>query len=158
MDEPRYGVSRVGAGLKRAITEAHVLLDTLLSAHLEALGLTNGEADVLTVILVADHSPVPSEIAAWLRLTGAGATGRLNTLERRGLINRVPNPADGRSVLIELTDDGARLAERVLEVKDAVVERSVVGRLGNPEAKALTASLDRLSDEIRDELGEADSP
>ncbi len=152
-DGPRYGVVGLGAGLKRAVTEAHVLLDTLLASHLEALGLTLGEADVLTVVHVSDHSPVPSEIASWLHLTGAGVTGRLNALERRGLIDRVPNPDDGRSVLIELTAEGRELAAQVLEVKDAVIERTVVERIGVDEANALTAALDHLSDEVRDELG-----
>jgi DNA-binding MarR family transcriptional regulator len=42
-------------------------------------------------------------------------TGIADTLERNGLARRIPNPADRRSVLARLTDEGrSRLAHRGL--------------------------------------------
>lgn len=141
-----------GAALKRAVTEAHKLLDDLVANDMASLGLTIGEADVLTVVHVSDHAPVPSEIADWLSLTGAGATGRLNTLERRGLLERLPNPTDGRSVTIHLTSEGARLAAAVIDAKDSAVMTSLVSRIGPDLAATLTQNLDLLSTTAREFL------
>lgn len=142
-----------GAALKRAVTEAHKLLDDLVANDMAALGLTIAEADVLTVVYVCDYAPVPGEVADWLSLTGAGATGRLNTLERRGLLERLPNPADGRSVTIHLTSEGTELAAAVIDAKDSAVMTTLVDRVGPETAAALTESLDALSTVARDVLG-----
>ena len=40
-------------------------------------------------------------------------TGVLDRLERRGFVARAPHPDDRRSVLVQLTGDGERAAERV---------------------------------------------
>lgn len=128
--------------MKRAVTEAHKLLDDLLSQEMDKLGLSIGEADMLTVIHVADYDPVPSEVADWLSLTKAGITGRLNTLERRGFIKRRPNPADGRSVTVHLTAAGSSLAVDVLKAKNATIMNTVVRDVGTETVGRLIADLD----------------
>ena len=133
-----------GAALKRAVTEAHVVLNLLIAQHIKALGLTIGEADVLTIIMVNVEPIRPSQIAAQLNITSAGATGRLKGLERRGLITRVKNPDDGRSVTIHLTDSGTIMAATVIELKDSAIEGDVVGKLGKATCNDLTIGLDRL--------------
>lgn len=147
---------QVGAGaqLKRAVTEAHQLMSDLVAQEVEALGVTAADADVLTVIFVADYDPVPGEIAAWLGLTGAGATGRLNNLERRGLLERRRNPKDGRSVTLHLTDVGRDLATAVVEAKNTTVMTALIDRIGQAEAAALVSDLDTLSELVREVLSE----
>jgi DNA-binding MarR family transcriptional regulator len=39
-------------------------------------------------------------------MSPSGITGRLDALEKRGFIRRLPSPADRRKVLVELTEDG----------------------------------------------------
>lgn len=50
----------------------------------------------------------------------------LNKLEDRGFIERVPNPEDGRSVLVTLTDDGLKMRniskETVLQFNTIITE------------------------------------
>jgi DNA-binding MarR family transcriptional regulator len=41
-------------------------------------------------------------------------TNRLDRLEKRNLIRRLPNPDDGRGLDIELTDEGRRLVDRLI--------------------------------------------
>ena len=144
-----------GARLKGTVAELNVLLDELVAADMAALGLTPGEADVLTVVHVARHDPVPSEIAEWLTLTGAGVTGRLKTLERRGLLERRPNPTDGRSVTVHLTKAGRPLAAAVVKEKDRAVTEAVVEVLGADVVDALSDRLDAAIGAARDAL---DSP
>ena len=133
-----------GADLKRAVTIAHKLLDDLLSSHMAGLGLSLGEADVLTVVLLAEQAPAPTAIADWLSLTTAGTTGRLNTLERKRLIERRPHPSDGRRITVHLTARGESLAQAVLEAKDEALLSPVVGGLGKARVEGLTHELDAL--------------
>jgi DNA-binding MarR family transcriptional regulator len=53
-----------------------------------------------------DYRATPSEIAAWQQMSPSGITGRLDALEKRGFIRRLPSPADRRKVIVELTDEG----------------------------------------------------
>jgi DNA-binding MarR family transcriptional regulator len=55
-----------------------------------------------------EHRATPSEIAAWQQMSPSGITGRLDGLEKRGFIRRIPSPADRRKVIVELTEDGRR--------------------------------------------------
>lgn len=141
-----------GSALKRLMTEAHKLLEDLLEIDIAKLGLSLGEADLLTVIELCEYAPVPGEIADWLSLTKAGATGRLNTLERRNLLERRPHPTDGRSVTLHLTPSGSELAEAVLEAKNATIMTTVVDRMGTETIDGLLDALDTLIDTARDVL------
>jgi DNA-binding MarR family transcriptional regulator len=53
-----------------------------------------------------DYRATPSAIAAWQQMSPSGITGRLDTLEKRGFIRRLPSPGDRRKVIVELTEDG----------------------------------------------------
>lgn len=56
----------------------------------------------------------PSALAETLLLTTGGMTVRLHRLEALDLIQRQPNPRDGRGVLVRLTRAGKDLAEDAL--------------------------------------------
>ncbi len=140
--------------MKAALTEAHKLVNDLISAELSPLGLNVGEGDVLTVLLVAEHDPSPSEVADWLSVTGASTTARLQRLERRSLIKRKPNPQDKRSVSLHLTAEGHVLAAKVIEAKNATVVGSIINRLGVNDAKQLTKGLQQTVQIARDLLSD----
>ncbi len=113
-----------------------------------------GEGDVLTVLLVAEHDPSPSEVADWLSVTGASTTARLKQLEGRGLINRKINPHDRRSVSLHLTPEGRALAIQVIEAKNATMVGAIIDQLGARDADQLTRSLRRTIEIARDLLSE----
>ena len=74
-----------------------------------------------------DHRATPSEIAAWQQMSPSGITGRLDALEKRGFIRRLPSPADRRKVIVELTEEGRQ------------AWRSTFNPQTNEEAKVLAA-------------------
>jgi DNA-binding MarR family transcriptional regulator len=76
-------------------------------------GLNRGEVGVLSALRSAGppHRLTPTRLGRGLMLSSAGITSRLDRLERRGLIVRLPDPDDRRGVLIELTDRGAELVD-----------------------------------------------
>src|SRR3990170_1284640 len=64
-------------------------------------------AGALVLGILRDHGSMsPSEIGGRLIVTRATVTGLLDSLERRGLVKRSTNPADRRSLLVEITPDG----------------------------------------------------
>jgi DNA-binding MarR family transcriptional regulator len=52
----------------------------------------------------------PTELYRWLMVSSGGITHRLNRLQKAGLIERVPEPQDKRSLLVGLTEKGTRTA------------------------------------------------
>ncbi len=81
-------------------------------------------------------------------MTTAGITGRLNTLERKRLIERRPHATDGRRVHVHLTDSGAKLAEAVMAAKNRAWNQPVVEVLGEATAAELNGMLERLNDAL----------
>jgi DNA-binding MarR family transcriptional regulator len=55
----------------------------------------------------------PTDLYRGLMRSSGAMTNRLHRLERDGLIRRVPDPADGRGLLVELTEQGLRLVDKV---------------------------------------------
>ena len=62
------------------------------------------------------HRLSPTRLGRGLMLSSAGVTSRIDRLERRRLVHRLPDPDDRRGVIVELTEEGARLDEAVAAV------------------------------------------
>jgi DNA-binding MarR family transcriptional regulator len=78
-------------------------------------------------------------------LTTGAMTGRLDRLERRGLVARSPDPTDRRGLVITLTDVGrALIDEAVGPGLDA--QRAVLERLPPGHWEQLSALLRELLD------------
>jgi DNA-binding MarR family transcriptional regulator len=67
----------------------------------------------------------------------------VKVLEERGLIARVPNPEDGRSHLLALTDEGRAIHSEVMPLARAT-ERDLVAGLAPGEEEALRRLLAEL--------------
>jgi DNA-binding MarR family transcriptional regulator len=78
------------------------------------LGVNLQSSNTLAVIEGAGEPLTPSEISARTLISSATMTSTLDRLERHGLVRRLPNPEDRRSVLIEVTDAGRALCDRLL--------------------------------------------
>ena len=58
-------------------------------------------------------------------------TSRLDALEKEGLVRRLRDPADRRSVIVELTDKGRRKHEQTMGIqaqKEALLAEALTGR------------------------------
>lgn len=103
--------------VSRVLRAAHYLqanLDGIAAAY----GLSHtGDLEVLTNLDRAGppYERTPSELAELQLVTTGGMTVRLNRLQRAGLIERRPNPRDGRGVLVRLTPLGQRLVDDALK-------------------------------------------
>ncbi|MEV7598175.1 MarR family winged helix-turn-helix transcriptional regulator [Kitasatospora sp. NPDC089797] len=86
---------------------------------------------------------------------GIGATSKgVDRLERQGWVVRRPNPADRRSSLLDLTDDGARLAAAAAATFADRLAELLTGALGDSPLTAAAQTLAQLRAALeRDQTG-----
>jgi DNA-binding MarR family transcriptional regulator len=89
---------------------------------LQPLGITPGQARALSVL--ARHGTMrPSELSEHLKIAPRSTTEVVDGLEERGLVERLPDPADRRATLVELTGTGSTIAEKIRAERGAQGER-----------------------------------
>ena len=103
-------------------------------------GIESTEFSVLVVLLLSagPRSTTMSDLASVVVLSQPGITRALQRSERNGNIRRRPDRADGRAVVIELTEAGRKLVEKTMQI---LLER-FKERLGDgfSTAQALTVA------------------
>jgi DNA-binding MarR family transcriptional regulator len=91
-------------------------------AAAETSGLT--PTSVAALATIERHGPMtPSEIAAIERVKRPTITRTLGCLERERLIDRAPDPADGRSALVAVNGAGRERLRRLRKRKNAYLAR-----------------------------------
>ena len=121
----------------------------LLARRQEAVfsrfGVNRGEVGALSALRIAGppHRLSPTNLGRGLMLSSAGVTSRIDRLERRGLVRRLPDPDDRRGIIVELTDEGITLVDQaVAAVADS--DRQLLGRLDPTELGDLEGLLRKL--------------
>jgi len=99
------------ASLVRTGTALLQELDRCVSASLD---MPQASATALAVIDGAGTQLTPSQIGDRVLVPSATMTSTLDLLEGRGWIERRPNPADRRSLLVQITPAGSAAANRIL--------------------------------------------
>jgi DNA-binding MarR family transcriptional regulator len=97
----------------------------------------------LAILEGADESLAAHEIAERLLVTSASMTSLLDTLERRGLVERHPHPTDRRKILIHLTGEGRAIVDRMLPFIHAAITEAV-GDLSERDRERLITSLTKI--------------
>jgi len=89
-------------------------------------------------------SATPKQAGDHLGLSTGAMTSLIDRLERRGHLERRPNPLDRRSILLHLTPSGAAIADEIGGVYATAFREAV----GPAESGPLTAALGRLGDAL----------
>lgn len=110
---------------------------------LEGFGLQQHEYVTLQALVARRGSASPSVLAEDLDVAAPSVTGRIGSLERRGLVRRTPSPEDRRRVQVELTDDGRRAWRGALDVVGHE-EHRLLGVLDPEERRTLSDLLRRV--------------
>jgi DNA-binding MarR family transcriptional regulator len=124
MAEPAFDI---GAALKRRLPDADqdlalliiatTRLGRILKQDLQQMarsgGLEESEYSVITILWLAgpDHPLSPTQLSQIIIQTTSGMTKTLRRLEEAALVERFPDPADGRRQLIRLTSAGSHLID-----------------------------------------------
>jgi DNA-binding MarR family transcriptional regulator len=83
-------------------------LERIERLAVQEAGLTPSQYHVLNVLWEGEAMPL-KDLAQASGCTRATMTGLIDVLERKGLVQRIPNPVDRRSLLASLTEEGKAL-------------------------------------------------
>jgi DNA-binding MarR family transcriptional regulator len=116
----------------------------MLDETLDEQGLSNGDWKVLTTLRWAEQNRRSAgELARRAELTSGTMTARLDQLEDEGLVRRLRDPADRRSVLVELTAKGRKKLEQAMGVQGEK-EKLLAAALTPKEMEQLNALLRKV--------------
>jgi DNA-binding MarR family transcriptional regulator len=109
----------------------------------EELGLSLPEASILA--FVSEAGPVNQSVIASKLDAGRAATGlRVDALESRQLVRRLSHPTDRRVWLIEITDVGRSMVDRISEI-----DEEIRAQLREGVTKVQRRQLAEILDQIR---------
>jgi DNA-binding MarR family transcriptional regulator len=118
------------------------LMGSLLDREFRATGVPDGFG---VYSAIGSYGRItPSDLAELLGMPPTTLSGHIERLVRRGIVRRVDNPQDGRSYLLELTDEGTQ----AFRAGGAGLHRALA---------ALNAHLDRPTDEVLEALEALDA-
>jgi DNA-binding MarR family transcriptional regulator len=121
------------------------LLARRQEAVFERFGLSRGEVGMLSSLRTSGppHRLSPTRLGQGLMLSSAGVTSRLDRLERRGFVVRLPDPDDRRGVIVELTDAGLDIVDAAVAA-NSVSDRQLMERLEPEEIETLEGLLRKV--------------
>ncbi|OZC64692.1 MarR family transcriptional regulator [Rhodococcus sp. 15-725-2-2b] len=89
-------------------------------AALEPFGLNPSQSRALHVLAREPESVRLRDLAEHLRIVARSATDIVDSLEAARLVTRQQDPSDRRAVLVELTDTGRALLDRIDDARRQV--------------------------------------
>ncbi|HJU73973.1 MAG TPA: MarR family transcriptional regulator [Gemmatimonadaceae bacterium] len=135
--------SAAGQVLIRLIESGRVL-ESRIEGALEEDGLSLSKLNVLTLLAEADESLVLSELANRLQCVRSNVTQMMDRLEAEGLVRRLYDATDRRTIRAELTQLG-RTKQRDGSRKVAEVNAEIAKSLSPGDV----ASLARLAGAVK---------
>ena len=115
-------------------------------AALAETGLQDFEYDTLHTLMIREtpgHAS-PGQLAQDLGVSNAGVTGRLDGLEKKGWVKRMPGAEDRRRVDVEVTRAGAAIWRRAMALR-GTAEDELGAALSRRELAALNRLLKTLT-------------
>ncbi len=144
--ERRQAAETVLAGLAVAVGS----LRCAGSQRLVRLGISMTHFNVLT--LLRHHEAMPmGRLADILDASMSNATGIIDRMEERGLVERVRVPDDRRVVLVRPTKAGLDLVDDVELVKNEVMIRALA-RLDDAQLERLSAAAADIGEAVEAEM------
>jgi DNA-binding MarR family transcriptional regulator len=88
------------------IVKTGQLIQDRLEASLESTGLSLAKLKALRYLIEADAPMALGQLAEKIACVKSNVTQLVDRLENEGLVKRIPDPTDRRSVLAAVTDSG----------------------------------------------------
>lgn len=138
----KSGSDGSGVHLWLVLWKAFRALETHAGRSIAGLGLCQSDFGVMEVLLHKGPLPVKA-LGEKVLLTSGSMTAAVDRLERRGWVMRGSDPADRRSRIVRLTDEGRKTIEALFAEHERDMERAVEG-LSRAEREAVIDLLRRL--------------
>jgi DNA-binding MarR family transcriptional regulator len=149
--EVRPDLDTTPMGIVARVGRTAGYFDQAVNAQLGEHGLNRAAWDVLAS-LRREGPPYelsPTELYRSLMRTSGAMTNRLHRLEAAGLVERRPDPQDGRGIVVRLTPRGLKLVDEVAPLHLAN-ERDLLATLSDDDLRALESVLRKLLREIEE--------
>lgn len=105
---------RMSVECVQSLRRTEGLLEGRLNNRLRRFGVSTATFNVLLVLSGSGGSLSPCDIGEQLSVTRGTVTGLIDSLERQRLVRRLPHPKDRRMLVVELTDEGRGMLERIM--------------------------------------------
>ena len=126
----------------RALAECQTQIERAGARHIESMGLTPSQFDVLAVL--GDMPEMTcKELCRQTLISRGTLTPVLDRLEAKGLVKRTPGDKDCRQTLVSLTPEGQEAYQRTF-MPYVDFMRPYFDRLDDDEQKKLIALLRKL--------------
>jgi len=137
---------RRGLEAWRSLLRAHATLMRQLDTDLEKkTGLALADFDVLAQLALAGGELRMTDLAARALISRSGMTRRVARLVDEGLVRRADTDADGRGVVVVLTDAGVSRLTGAAPVHLRGVSDLFVARLNQKELAVLKSVMDKVT-------------
>ncbi len=137
---------RRGLEAWRSLLRAHATLLRQLDTDLEKkTGLALADFDVLAQLALAGGELRMTDLAARALISRSGMTRRVARLVDEGLVRRADTDADGRGVVVVLTDAGVARLTEAAPVHLRGVSDLFVARLNQRELAVLKSVMDKVT-------------
>lgn len=146
IDEMMLLLPVLGRGLGRPTA---VELEEIPEGRLpEESQVSTGHVQIMITLARGPHSI--GALAEALGVSRPAVTQLVDRLVRYGLVERRPDPADGRVVLVDFAAADREPARRIVAARRRPLERAV-GRMREGEARVFLRGLKLLAEELRAE-------
>jgi len=139
--------------LLRPLVEAYLAFYRVGNRHIQSLGLTPGQFDVIAELEGTEGLTCAQLSEATLTTKGT-LTGVLDRLERQGLIQRGPVGGDRRATRVQLTPKGVDLFQAVFPVHAEFMRPFFAQALDASEVQVAKRLLRRVRDSFEGSLKE----
>src|SRR5881397_3225659 len=137
---------RRGLEAWRSLLQAHATLMRQLDTDLEKkTGLALADFDVLGQLALAGGELRMTDLAARALISRSGMTRRVSRLVDEGLVRRADTDADGRGVVVVLTDAGVARLTEAAPVHLRGVSDLFVARLNQKELVVLKSVMNKVT-------------
>jgi len=122
---------------------------------LAEVGLQDFEYDTLHNLMIRDvpGQASPGQLAREMRVSNAGITGRLDSMEKKGWVKRVPGKGDRRRVEVEMTRAGVKIWREAMDLRGHA-EEELATVLTRKELATLNRLLKKMTLQIETEAEE----
>jgi len=94
--------------------------------------------------LIEEDGATHKEIATRTEKDRANVTRLVDQLERKGLVKRVSNPDDRRSIQLYLTEEGKHIVHTLIPIEQAFIE-NLLSNITKEEIEQFTAIMHKLN-------------
>jgi DNA-binding MarR family transcriptional regulator len=123
-----------------SLMRAHQLVLAQVDAIVKPYGLTFARYEALVLLTFSRTGALPlSKIGERLQVHPTSVTNIVDRLAKAGLVDRKPNPDDGRGVLAEITDNGRAVVEKA--TTDLMAADFGLGSLDAQQHRSLFGTL-----------------